>query len=178
MRFIEQLTRNIVKTVNSNSTAQLIGLQLELAWGDNVRNTHYAPRGKSTNWYSKPDLPTGYPGWGGRVWARFNNMPANASGSSFFSNTGLHIGTGGFGSYNGPWQNINSTYFQLITNSGRNARKQDIVKYEPKIYGWDCKIFAEDFLEIFETFEQDRLIDILSDKESYYYRFLVGKTLL
>lgn len=60
------------------------------------RNTHEAPRGKPTNWKRDPALPSGYPGWHGRI-----NIRVKGEGPGFmshvFEQAGINTGTGGGG---------------------------------------------------------------------------------
>lgn len=72
---------------------------LDLYWSDSLSNSHSSPRGKPRNWDRRGidkngnALPTGYPGWGGRIEFK---VPKNANFESrVFSSLGIHTGTGG-----------------------------------------------------------------------------------
>lgn len=68
-----------------------------------VSNTHDSPRNGVTNFFSKPDLPKGYPGWAGRVEGalirkrQYNGYPI----TSLLKCIDLHTGSGGGG--NSSW---------------------------------------------------------------------------
>jgi hypothetical protein len=152
MRYIKELTDSIVNAVNSKNNQKLVGLSLSLRWNDNVSNSHSAPRGKHTNFYAHAGLPTSYPGWSGRAWARFANGKLEGFSSCQFNNTGLHPGSGGYGGYDGPWQKISSRHY---------AHNYFVFK-ELQIYSWDCKIFAEDFPDIVDLYKTEMAFKILS----------------
>jgi len=70
----------------------------EMRWSESVSNTHDCPIGGVTNWWSKIELPTGYPGWQGRI----HLHQVGASFSSAFQklgHLGIFTGSGGGGSY-------------------------------------------------------------------------------
>ena len=66
-------------------------------WYDSVSNSHHCPKNGITNWWSKPDLPKGYPGWIGRIHIQVTGRLFDQS--IILSRLGVHIGTGGGGSY-------------------------------------------------------------------------------
>lgn len=58
-----------------------------------ISNSHNAPIGKLTNWGGREGIPTGYPGWKGRVLYRIlGSYPEFLS--NLFKNTGICLGTG------------------------------------------------------------------------------------
>ena len=156
--FIETLVDHIVSEVNKKSQRKLVGLQLELSWCDRVSNSHNAPIGKRTNFTRDPGFPSGFPGWSGRAWARYLK-DGDGFASDPFSGTGLHTGTGGFGSYNGPWESLAHSVFKNRSRLWPTVSKYSQV--EPQIYSWDCRVFAEDFPEIHNEFTMDRSLEIL-----------------
>lgn len=160
--FIEQLSHIIIDSVNSKShrtNAKLVGFAIDCAWSDRVSNSHNAPFGERTNFTRDPKLPTGYPGWTGRVWVRYDHAERNGFGSDPLRGTGLHTGTGGFGSYDGLWKQLHS----MIHNS-RSRFWPDVNAYskvEPQIYSWDCRIFAQDFPELYDVYAQRKMFCLL-----------------
>lgn len=71
---------------------------------DMVSNTHSAPIGGVTNFFSKADLPQGYPGWVGHIIIevktpiyKYRGRPYYHSGfgSDYFANTIINLGGGG-----------------------------------------------------------------------------------
>lgn len=79
------------------SVLQALGFS-EMRWSESVSNTHDCPRGGVTNWWSKEDLPTGYPGWKGRIYLRQDG----ATFSTAFQKLdylNIYTGSGGGGHY-------------------------------------------------------------------------------
>lgn len=108
----------------------LTGLQFEGQYSQMVSCTHAAPRGKPTNFFCKPELPTHYPGVFGRVWLK--KLQLTPQSEFFLDSSGqimLHTGTGGAGSYGGPW-----------------CREQ--IKTDEHIYSYDARVFLDDFPEM------------------------------
>jgi hypothetical protein len=64
-----------------------------MRWSDRCSNTHAAPKGKPTNWGSKPDLPTGYPGWTGNIHLSCEGDTWRLS--DMLKRVGIHTGSGG-----------------------------------------------------------------------------------
>jgi hypothetical protein len=97
------------------------------------------------------------PGWSGRVWIRYEDKP-NQFGSSPFGPTMTYTGTGGYGSYSGPWERI----LGLIYSSGS--------KYYSKVsnhcYSWDYRFFDLDwpFIDENKLYDEGKLIAKLSGK--------------
>jgi len=69
----------------------------EMRWRDSVSNTHDCPRGGVTNFWSKEELPRGYPGWQGRIYIVIASE--DVFGSREMKQLGIYTGTGGGGSY-------------------------------------------------------------------------------
>ena len=80
-------------------------------------------------------MPTGYPGWYGRVWVRFEEYPDFMRLSNILSSYGIHPGTGGEGAYNGIWSEV--CHAAHILNMSHNEK--------PHCFSWDCTIFDEDW---------------------------------
>jgi hypothetical protein len=137
--------------------AKCIGLSWELTHSMQISNTHHAPQGKVTNWgFDHPELPKGYPGWTGRVWVRYDTKLSHIMfGSDPFEGTLTYTGTGGYGGYDGPWENLISLW---------HRHRSDF--HELQVYSWDFKIFDDDWPLITEIKEHislsvfNRLADI------------------
>lgn len=78
--------------------SKLMGIKFsEMEWRDSISNTHDCPKSGVTNWWSKSDLPSGYPGGQGRINVR---IIADTLGYDFaLARLGIHTGTGGGGYY-------------------------------------------------------------------------------
>lgn len=99
--------------INPNFTMQIE--LTNLRYSDNCSNTHRAPHGKPTNWSRDPSLPTGYPGYIGRIHIKIPNCEAPLTGdgikacrkssayfdskpaSAVLSRLGFRTGSGGGG---------------------------------------------------------------------------------
>ena len=134
---------------------KVLGFAWDITYNDHVSNSHSAPVGYPTNFspFQNPGRPTGYPGWQGRVWIRFEYWPT--FGSAAFERTLTHTGTGGGGAYNGPWTKVSHSHF----SSPREIKDQ---YPEPQIYSWDYRLYELDWPGIKVWREQQELIDRLS----------------
>lgn len=65
-------------------------------WIKNCRNTHSSPIGKPKNWGGKPDLPTGYSAWHGRLQLEYSGCYPGFF-SNIFKDTGIYFGSGSGG---------------------------------------------------------------------------------
>jgi len=116
---------------------------LDLHWSDSLSNSHSAPRGKPQNWDRKAVDKNGVPipnGYPGWGGRIEFKVPKNAAFESrVFGTLGIHTGTGG--------------------GSGRDAYT---------IYGYDVKIFAEDWPDLFkaehEAWEKKYVFNIVGDR--------------
>jgi uncharacterized C2H2 Zn-finger protein len=69
-------------------------------WSRNCSNTHCSPMGKPRNFFNAdPNLPTGYPGWRGRImWEQQEQISRSRfSFSSFLNDLDIHALSGGSG---------------------------------------------------------------------------------
>jgi len=69
----------------------------EMRWRDHCSNSHSAPKGKKTNWGGKKGIPTGYPGFRGRIRFFLSGYPD--SSSNILDDTAIYTGSGGGGGY-------------------------------------------------------------------------------
>jgi hypothetical protein len=131
--------RAVIDNEMDKSGNRCVGLQWDIRYSDTVSNTHDAPMSGIINFGSRDGKPTSYPGWLGRVWVRYAIYP-KSFGSDPFQRTLTYTGTGGFGSYSGPWERIAKTHYQ------RGMLKRQKLDYpEPAIFSWDYRIFADDW---------------------------------
>jgi hypothetical protein len=131
------------KKRTESAKARCVGLSWQLRHSDHVSNSHSNPEGFPSNWEGKDGLPTGYPGWSGRVWVRYVREEGYSFGSDPFRRALFHTGTGGGGSYNGPWEGVSSARWH------RYGHKRGADMY-PEIccYSWDCRVYDTDWPEI------------------------------
>ena len=101
--------------------------------GGNTGNTHYAPRGKKTNWGGwNEDLPRGYPGFSGNIKFQIANMTYDRGLADFDLARALHA----FGIHTG-------------TGGGRGSAGPDLAAYE-----YHVQIFFEDFAALNEKVQE------------------------
>lgn len=119
---------------------ELLGLALNMTYLEKVSNTHSSPAGFFENWGGKAQLPTGYPGLSGRCWILLSRSPSGFS-SSITQGSGLHTGTGGYGSYDGPFSypSVSQTFYPL--------------SYGAKVFEYD---FEKSFLEISKRISENK----------------------
>jgi hypothetical protein len=140
------------KTVMTSSpTARCVGLSWRVTHSDMVSNSHSGPEGYPQNFMRKKDIPTGYPGWTGRVWVRYEREAGYSFGSDPFNRTLTHTGTGGGGSYNGPWEKISNTRFQRF----KHARGPNMYP-EVCCFSWDFRIYDADWPEVTANIVEER----------------------
>lgn len=120
------------------------------AWGiyhyEQVSNTHCSPIGKPRNFYRTPDIPHGYNGFSGRVWLRFSEW-------CYFdlSNTLTYTGNGGSGTYNGPWE-------YLDTQADKYENFPDLF-----LYSYEYKFFLDDWPLIEKYTAEQQLFNKLAN---------------
>lgn len=74
---------------------ELLEIQFEnLSFRQCVSNTHSAPPSGVTNWWCRPNLPRGYPGWQGNLILRFSSSLPEFT-HYYFKELGIYTGTGG-----------------------------------------------------------------------------------
>jgi hypothetical protein len=144
------------KKRNVKKMYKVSGFAWDIRYSELVSNTHSNPEGYPGNFMNKPNLPKGYPGWLGRVWIRYSEE-CRSFGSYPFAKTLTHTGTGGAGSYHGPWTNIAShRYKKLGFTRAANAYP------EPKIYSWDYRFYDLDWPKLAEMVSKQKMWAALS----------------
>ncbi len=150
--------RAVIDNELNKSGNRCVGLQWDVHYSQTVSNTHNAPMSGIINFGSRDGKPTSYPGWYGRVWVRYAEYP-KSFGSEPFNGTLTYTGTGGYGSYRGPWEHIARTHYE------RQLRKKKKLDYsEPAIFSWDYKFFLNDWSKI-------AVWATLSEKEFHKHRY-------
>lgn len=154
---IEALPTRSSSSKQSSIPLKVVGFRWEIRWSETVSNSHDCPLNGVTNWGNRnADAPSSYPGWTGRVWIRYNRLP-DSSGSDGFENTLTHTGTGGFGSYDGPWKAIASAHHHAYGHKNK--------KSEPNVYSWDYRFFAADWPGVSENEVKRRNWAVLQNKK-------------
>ena len=165
---LDKLAQCTIAVTNANAELvrqeiRVVGFSWNIIYSDNVSNSHNAPLGGTTNWGgSDKDRPNGYPGFAGRVWIRYSRTPSGW-GSDGMNGTLVHTGTGGGGSYSGPWTYIATQRHKKYV-AEKACRSKLFVK-QCACYSWDCKIFVNDWPLLADTVSKQHMIDLLKTNE-------------
>jgi len=152
-RGLDDLARCVIAVINHRRP--VVGFAWQISKSAKVSNSHSAPLDGVHNWSRKPELPMGYPGWQGRVWIRYA-APDRGFGSDAFHETLTDTGTGGFGSYDGPWTGISKVRWETY---GYKTRGKNVYP-EPQIYSWGYRFYDSDWPDLYK----DDLFDIIANK--------------
>lgn len=155
---LDELAECVVAVINSQLADPVVGFAWDLVYSDRVSNSHSSPEGLPENFGGRSDLPRGYPGFTGRVWIRYSGKP-KSWGSDPFRLTLTHPGTGGAGSYSGPWAAICAARFH------RYGHRQVADAYpEIHCYSWDYRLYLEDWPGIANWVEKQQMMSLLSGR--------------
>lgn len=168
-RTLDELARTVIRTIDrhladreESQSNRVVGFAWELRYGE-VSNSHVAPIGKKTNWSRIGELPSTYPGYQGRVWIRYSDLH-RGHGSDTFASTLTYTGTGGWGSYSGPFDRISSRRFH------RYGYTHGPETYpEPQVYSWDYRFFEDDWPLIKQARERDQILAYLGGETGVYH---------
>jgi hypothetical protein len=135
---------------------KVVGFAWDIRFTEKVSNSHSRPIDGMDNWCgrnSDKGAPDGYPGFTGRVWMRWATK-CNSFISDPMRATLTHTGTGGGGSYSGPWDTICSTRW------ARYAHRHDEPGDYPQIHcaSFDYRIYASDWPLIQAEIDRQRMI--------------------
>jgi hypothetical protein len=137
---------------------RVAGFAWDISYTDRVSNSHSSPESLPQNFTGREGVPRHYPGFAGRVWIRYADEP-NSFGCGPFEKTLTHTGTGGAGSYNGPWAAVASARWQTYGHK----RGADMYP-EIHCYSWDYKIFLADWPGVSRWVEKQLMWSELSGK--------------
>lgn len=154
---MDELGHCVIAMLNQNKDGvSVVGFKWDVTHHDLVSNTHSSPEGRPQNFMCKTGLPSGYPGWTGRVWVRYSRQMSGFGNDSFYR-TLTHTGTGGGGSYGGPFTNIaNAHYLRHGHNISSSAYPR------PEIFSWDYKFYDEDWPAVTESIEREMTYNTLA----------------
>lgn len=164
---LEELFFCVIKVIESHkehssgkmiNMPKVLGFAWELTHGQ-VSNSHNCPLDGKFNWTRDPSEPQFYPGWMGRVWIRYAETPVSF-GSSPFNYSLTYTGTGGWGTYDGPWQTISSARFKKSVKQNHVDRKR-----QPNCYSWDYRFYDSDWPKLYKNDDQykKQIFAILSE---------------
>lgn len=144
---LDELARCVIHMINSQERCKhsekkffkVLGFAWDIAYGGMISNSHSSPEGYPQNFQRREDVVKGYPGWSGRVWIRYAEE-CRSYGSMPFNKTLTHTGTGGGGSYNGPWSQVSHHRWKRYGN----MRPKDAYP-EIRQYSWDYRFYELDW---------------------------------
>ena len=145
---LDELGHCIFTVANYFST-QLDGLAWNIEYKPNISNTHNCPINGECNFSRHPDQPLYYSGFAGRVWLRVSKSCKESFSSDILGGSLVRTGTGGAGSYNGPWNHFETA--------------NGLPKTRLASYG-QFNIFLDDWPIINEWVEHRALFDIIQEK--------------
>ena len=160
----DELCECVIKVANYHESRkepknQLIGFACEYSYNSQVAATHSTPLGYRTRWRD----PEKFPALTGRVWLRYAQ---ERDIDQFGALTLVHTGTGGFGGYSGPWQGADYHYFVLF---GHEKHRDQF--HRPVVYGYDSKIWLEDWPAIASDIEQEILASRLKGQDRIILKY-------
>lgn len=147
----DQIAQRVISKVNKSTSGALVGMKLTLRRAHRTTLSEGSIRTRT------------FPGWQGRVWVRFDaHSDIGSDVSRYLRSADLHTGTGGFGSYNGPWTSLYHLWHH----------NHDVLKDwpEPRVYSWDCTLFQDDFVDICNGMDTIRAFAALSGESSEWNR--------
>lgn len=149
-----------LRTKNRPAMARVTGLHWQVAYSDEISNSHACPLSGVTNWCGRhSDRPESYKGFIGRIWVRLREY-TDIWASELLQQALIHTGTGGGGAYSGPWEEVSTAYWK---HYGHKKSPEGFI--QPSIYSWDVKIFTDDWPEIAKSIERQQTFMILQDKK-------------
>lgn len=167
-RTLDELATTVIQAASDFADSKspgcrVVGLQWDVQHRL-VSNSNYSPIDGFTNFAGRDDrLPTNYPGWYGRLWIRYN-QPPGGFGSDPVKQCFVHTGTGGFGSYDGPWDRLAHVQY-------KNRNRFDYPK--PEFYSWDFRFFESDWPQLSEAKARSDVWHALGGEDKFsQHRFL------
>lgn len=139
---LDELAHTIIGTVNTFSDAKIDGFVWRIK-RKKIQASHNAPVGKVPNF----TVPEFFFGWSGRLWVRYKTMP-KSFGSDPFRNTLTYTGTGGAGTYDGPFTDSKNSF------------------------SWEYRFYEDDWPTLKKNLSQERLLKTLSHDEKGGRTFL------
>lgn len=139
--------------------------EFSVKWSNRISNTHSRPHNGIMNWDCKGLMPNGspaplgYPGWGGRIeW--IVKWPKEYDG--------IYLGSNLFRS------NYGTTRVRAYTGTGGGGHMQYNQKYQCYVqrYGYDFKIFAEDWPGMARVLARNQTFEVLTGNRSKSYEGL------
>jgi hypothetical protein len=145
--FIRSTTaNNCYNSIRDGRRLLLTGLALSMQWSDRVSNSHSCPINGTTNWDCDDTLPTGYPGFNGRIALRFDRSPTGFS-TDVLHGSCAHGGSGGWRPSVKVWKDVS-----------RRATDANLPGHYTE---YELRIYVEDFPKLARHMEQLKTMHLL-----------------
>ena len=134
---------------------KVVGFGWDIQFTENVSNSHSHPIDGMSNWCgynTSKGAPDGYPGFTGRVWMRWATH-CNSFISDPMRATLTYTGTGGGGSYDGPWTQVCGERWHRYSNHRAEEGQDPAIECA----SFDYRFFLSDWPLIEEALKQPRL---------------------
>lgn len=131
---------------------RVLGLVWNISSGEQC-NSHNSPVGIPSS-FRDPDR---FPAFYGRVWLRLAKAPG-WSATDYFEGSCCHLGSGGGGSYDGPWDQLYTTWHQQHRR-WRTRVKPDYP--EPNLYSWTFTVWLQDWPLIEKHYGKLDMLDMI-----------------
>ena len=157
---LDELGRALVDHINNLGASskgrdkgqQVLGLVWNISSGEQC-NSHNAPVGIPSNFRD----PERFPAFYGKVWLRLAKPPGY-SAADYFEGTCCHVGSGGGGSYDGPWDKI----YEMWHKQHRRWRTRIKPDYpEPILYSWTFTVWLQDWPLIEKHYSKLDMLDMI-----------------
>ena len=149
---------------------EIVGFHWDMRYSSCVSNSHSHPHNGVRNWGGqKEGAPRGYPGFDGRVWIRYAKPCDFGNANEPLSQKRLYTGTGGAGSYSGPWSKleaeINKHRMDNMDSPSPKLRMNDRIH----CYSWDARIFMADLdAQMAEKIEMEMFLAIMNSPDGRF----------
>jgi hypothetical protein len=152
---LDEVAKAIIATARANGHA-LTGFAWQLHYKSRLSNSHSAPLDGVRNFTGQPHLPSGYPGLTGRIWIRLEKQDKCHFASDLLNETCAHPGSGGAGSYSGPWD----TMYKECPNE------------KLRLFSYELKLWVSDWPNIERIINRQMLFPALKQQAfSYAHSF-------
>jgi hypothetical protein len=170
---LDELGQSIIKFLNNNpltsrfdrtqyTGAGVVGFKWDVRYNETVSNSHDCPLNGVTNWGNTyPDRPTSYPGFYGRVWIRYQRE-LDLWGSDPLREGLTYPGTGGAGTYGGPWEKVSTLYWKRY---GYKSVGGKLRFKKPYVLSWDYRFYLDDWPLIQKYIENQQTFHQLQSKK-------------
>jgi hypothetical protein len=156
---LDELAQCVLAVIQHQTDNNVVGFAWNICHQARIGCTHGGPEGHIRNWRgSTRGVPQWYPGWSGRVWIRYGQEPTHF-GHDPFAKTLTHTGTGGRGTYDGPWDAISTLRYLRYGHTSPAGMCPTVF-----CYSWDYRLYEADWPVLAHWVDQQNVATALSQK--------------